>query len=75
VRLEQLQQWLDVRVELHVGPLFCVLTGPTGGPRLSPAAAREQMRRTAELAGVSRRFAPHQLQHVHAVRWRASASR
>ncbi len=28
---EQLQPWLAVRVELLVGPLFCVLNGPTRG--------------------------------------------
>ena len=64
---EQLQQWLDVRVELPVGPLFCILTGPTRGRGWSPAAAREQLRHTAALAGVRRRFAPHQLRHAHAV--------
>jgi site-specific recombinase XerD len=64
---EQLQQWLDVRVALPVGPLFCILTGPTRGRGWSPAAAREQLRRMAALAGVRRRFAPHQLRHAHAV--------
>ena len=44
---EQLQQWLAVRVELPVGPLFCVLTGPTRGRAWSQAAAREQLRHTA----------------------------
>ena len=28
---EQLAPWLDVRVELPVGPLFCVVNGPTRG--------------------------------------------
>jgi len=64
---EQLQQWLDVRVELPVGPLFCVLTGRTRGRAWSPGAAREQLRHAAALAGVRRRFAPHQLRHAHAV--------
>ena len=64
---EQLQQWLDVRVELPVGPLFCVLIGRTRGRAWSQGAAREQLRHTAALAGVRRRFAPHQLRHAHAV--------
>jgi integrase len=34
---------------------------------LEPSAARKQLRRTAALAGVRRRFAPHQLRHAHAV--------
>ena len=64
---EQLQHWLTVRVELPVGQLFCILTGPTRGRGWSQAAAREQLRHTAALAGVQRRFAPHQLRHAHAV--------
>jgi site-specific recombinase XerD len=64
---EQLRHWLTVRVELPVGPLFCILTGPTRGRAWSPAAAREQLRHTAARRGVRRRFAPHRLRHAHAV--------
>jgi integrase len=64
---EQLHQWLTVRVQRPVGPLFCILTGPTRGRAWTQAAAREQLRRTAALAGVRRRFVPHQLRHAHAV--------
>src|SRR5580765_4786496 len=46
---EQLQHWLTVRVELPVGPLFCILTGPNRGRAWSPDAAREQLRHTAAL--------------------------
>ena len=63
----ELQPWLKTRVELPVGPLFCVLTGPTRGRQWSSAAARTELRRTAVAAGVRRRFAPHQLRHAHAV--------
>jgi site-specific recombinase XerD len=63
----ELQPWLEARVELPVGPLFCVLTGPTRGRQWSSAAARTDLRRTAVAAGVRRRFAPHQLRHAHAV--------
>jgi site-specific recombinase XerC len=63
---EQLQPWLDVRVELPVGPLLCVISGPTRGRAWSTAAARAQLRETAARAGVRRRFAPHQLRHAHA---------
>ena len=55
------------RVELPVGPLVCVLTGPTRGRHWSSAAARNALRRTAVATGVRRRFAPHQLRHAHAV--------
>jgi len=64
---EHLQRWIDVRLELPVGPLFCVINGPTRGRPWSPAAARAELRRTAATAGVRRRFAPHQLRHAHAV--------
>ena len=64
---EHLQPWLDVRLELPVGPLFCVINGPTRGRTWSSTAARADLRRTAAQAGVRRRFAPHQLRHAHAV--------
>jgi site-specific recombinase XerD len=58
---------LDLRLELPVGPLFCVINGPTRGRPWSAAAVRADLRRTATAAGVRRRFAPHQLRHAHAV--------
>ena len=64
---EQLAPWLDVRVELPVGPLFCVVNGPTRGRPWAAAAARTELRHVARQAGVRRRFAPHQLRHAHAV--------
>ena len=60
---EELQSWL----ELPVGPLLCVINGPTRGRHWSCAAARADLRRTAVHAGVRRRFAPHRLRHAHAV--------
>jgi site-specific recombinase XerD len=64
---QELEPWLSSRLALPVGPLFCVITGPTRGRRWSNAAARAEMRRAAAAAGVRRRFAPHQLRHAHAV--------
>jgi site-specific recombinase XerD len=63
---EQLEPWTGLRLELPVGPLFCVINGPTRGRPWSSAAARADSRRTAA-AAVRRRFAPHQLRHAHAV--------
>jgi hypothetical protein len=63
----QLEPWLQARVELPVGPLFCVVNGPTRGRPWSAAAARSELRQVARQAGVRRRFAPHQLRHAHAV--------
>src|SRR5688500_10739161 len=64
---EELHPWLEHRLELPVGPLFCVINGPTRGRHWSSAAARADLRRTAARAAVRRRFAPHQLRHAHAV--------
>ena len=64
---EQLEPWLQARLKLPVGPLFCVVSGATRGRPWSAAAARSELRRVARDAGVRRRFAPHQLRHAHAV--------
>ncbi len=52
---------------MPVGPLLCVIDGPTRGRPWSAAAVRGEFRRHAVEAGVRRRFAPHQLGHAHAV--------
>ena len=64
---EQLRPWLSARAELPVGPLFCVIDGPTRGRPWSSAAVRSELRRLAAQAGVRRRFAPHHLRHAHAL--------
>jgi len=64
---EQLQPWLAARLDLPIGPLFCVIDGPTSGRPWSGAGVRVELRRLAVQAGVRRRFAPHQLRHAHAV--------
>src|SRR5688572_16475083 len=64
---EQLRPWLGYRTRMPVGPLFCIIDGPTCGRPWSADAARSQLRRLAADAGVRRRFAPHQLRHAHAV--------
>jgi site-specific recombinase XerD len=62
-----LEPWLTDRAKLPVGPLFCVIVGPTRGHAWSATAARLELHRTALEAGVRRRFAAHQLRHAHAV--------
>jgi site-specific recombinase XerD len=64
---EQLRPWLAARIELPIGPMFCVIDGPTRGRPWSSAAVRTELRRLAAQAGVRRRFTPHQLRHAHAV--------
>jgi site-specific recombinase XerD len=63
----QLEPWLEIRRQLPVGALFCVIRGASAGRRWESASARKQLARTAASAGVRRRFAPHQLRHAHAV--------
>ena len=63
----QLSPWLDRRSAMAVGPLFCIIDGPTRGRPWTAPAVRIQLRRLAAAAGVRRRFAPHQLRHAHAV--------
>jgi len=63
----QLRACLEVRVSLPIGPLFCVISGPTRGRPWSSSQARLTLHRVASRAGVRRRFAPHQLRHAHAV--------
>jgi site-specific recombinase XerD len=60
---DELEPWLDARLELSVGLLLCVIHGRTRGRHWSSAAARADLRTTA----VRRRFAPHQFRHAHAV--------
>ena len=64
---DQVRPWLETRVSFPVGPLFCVINGPTCGGPWSSSQVRIALRRTAAQAGVRRRFAPHQLRHAHAV--------
>jgi site-specific recombinase XerD len=64
---ERLAVWATHRVSLPVGPLFCVIDGPTRGRCWAAMAARAELRQLAAEAGVRRRFAPHQLRHAHAV--------
>ena len=65
--VEQLDPWLEIRRELPIGALLCVIHGPTVGRRWEASAARKQLHHAAAEAGVRRRFAPHQLRHAHAV--------
>jgi len=62
-----LNAWLELRRGLPVGRLFCVVRGPTRGRPCASAGIRAQLHHTAAIAGVRRRFAPHQLRHAHAV--------
>lgn len=62
-----LDPWLELRRDLPIGRLFCVLRGATRGRPCASAGIRAQLHHAAAIAGVRRRFAPHQLRHAHAV--------
>jgi len=64
---EQLSPWLGDRVELPVGPLFCIIDGATLGRSWSSAGVRVEFRWLAVQAGVRRRLRRNQLRHAHAV--------
>jgi hypothetical protein len=57
---EQLDPWLEIRRQLPIGALLCVIHGPTAGRRWEASAARKQLHHAAGAARVRRRFAPHQ---------------
>lgn len=63
----ELRPWLSARRDLPAGPVFCVLSGVTAGQRWSGSDVRRQLHLTAKQAGVTRRVAPHQFRHAHAV--------
>jgi Phage integrase family len=48
---EQVRPWLSGRVQLPVGPLFCIIDGPTRGRPWSSAAVRREFRLLAVGAG------------------------
>lgn len=60
----QFQPWLIERRNYPVGPVFCVVEGPTAGKR---AVNQHQVNRTFRMlerkVGMRQRFAPHQLRH------------
>lgn len=64
---DQVEPWRAARRAFPVGPLFCVITGPTAGRPWSQSAVRSDFRRLGRQADVRRRFAPHQLRDAHAV--------
>jgi integrase len=63
----QLDPWLKPRASLPIGALLCILRGPTRGRACVPVGIRGQLHRAAQVAGVRRRFAPHQLRDAHAL--------
>jgi len=42
---EHVARWTQHRVQLPIGPLFCILAGPTRGRGWSATAARAELRR------------------------------
>lgn len=51
---EHVARWTEHRVKLPIGPLFCILAGPTRGRVWSATAARGELRRLAAPEGAVR---------------------
>lgn len=64
---ETVKPWLVERQRFPVGPVFCVLSGPTAGRPMNAMQVRYELRRLRDLAGIRKRIAPHQLRHAWAV--------
>ncbi|MGN6167924.1 MAG: tyrosine-type recombinase/integrase [Solirubrobacteraceae bacterium] len=64
---EHVERWSRHRIALPIGPFLCVVDGATSGRPWSQTGARAELRRLSVMAGVRRRFAPHQLRHAHAI--------
>jgi site-specific recombinase XerD len=62
-----IQPWLDLRTTFPAGPVFCVVSGVTAVQRWTASDVRRQLSRAAKAAGITRRVAPHQFRHAHAV--------
>ena len=61
---EQIEPWVAMRGELPVGPLFCVIEGPTTGGRMRSAYVRTWLRRLGLEAGIAKRVHPHGFRHA-----------
>ncbi len=67
--------WLSQRAMLPVGPLFCVIAGPTRGHAWSATAARLQLHRLAlEARASALRAAPARTAIASALWWAMLAS-
>lgn len=66
---DELAAWLAYRAgrgHTDDEPIFCVLEGRTKGRRMRSAQVRVSMQEAAQVAGIRKRVAPHQLRHSHA---------
>ncbi len=64
---EQLRPWLTARPELPVGPLFCMIDGPTRGDRGQAPRFATSFAGSPERPASGADFAPHQLRRAHAL--------
>lgn len=62
-----IEPWLDARLALRPGQIFCVLDGPTEGRAMHDSDVRRQLCQLQLRSGVRRRVAAHQMRHSHAV--------
>ena len=48
---EQLDPWLEIRRQLPIGAVLCVIHGPTAGRRWEASAARKQLHQARRRGG------------------------
>lgn len=64
---EQLALWMSEREKYPIGPVFCVVQGPTAGVRaVQQTDVRSSLHRIAKEQGIRKRCTPHQFRHGHA---------
>lgn len=62
-----LEPWLREREELPIGPIFCVVHGPTVGQPWDSSCARRVVRQLTAAAGIRKRVHPHAFRHAFTV--------
>lgn len=65
---DEIESWLEYRRTLPIGPLFCIVDGPTTGTRaVGASSVRTSIRKLVVNAGIRRRIHPHAFRHCLAV--------
>jgi integrase len=72
---QELEPWLDARIALPIGPLFCVINGRTRGRPWTTSGARAELRRAVARAGVRGASLPTSSGTRTRSRWPAKACR
>jgi integrase len=72
---QELEPWLTVRVDLPIGPLFCIINGRTRGRRWTTSGVRAELRRAAARPAFGVALLPTSCGTPTRSRWPVKASR